>query len=190
MKKSMLAFGLMAITVFLFTGMVGATEEIIGIVTGVDLEAPETSLTLTLEDGSAVMIDLGPVWLYDQAEFTVGDSVTLTGEFVTVGEFVPYTIIIGDGGTTYVLRDEDGTPLWTNQGNGNGSGSQNQERNRNREQGTTQNQNQEKEQNQDNTANVENQGNGNGNSYQSGPQDGTGSGSQPQDGTGEQHGRK
>ncbi|GEM_PF-1373417 len=67
MKKSILFFGLLVITVFLFTGigvaqnnpvttdelgklLIGETEQINGTISEIDLEAPHSSLTLTLED--------------------------------------------------------------------------------------------------------------------------------------------
>lgn len=69
---------------------------------------------LTLEDGSALRVDSGNQYFLKTLGLTLqgGESVTIIGYWMETDFFVAAQIT-PDGGTTYVLRDEFGRPLWS-----------------------------------------------------------------------------
>lgn len=69
---------------------------------------------LTLDDGSTLRVDSGNQYFLKTLGLTLkgGESVTIVGYWMQADFFVAAQITL-DGGTTYVLRDEFGRPLWS-----------------------------------------------------------------------------
>ncbi|MGQ9473136.1 MAG: hypothetical protein ACUVRN_03705, partial [Candidatus Caldatribacteriaceae bacterium] len=95
--------------------LTGEQESFTGTVTAVDLDAPETSLTLQIGEEN-IVVELGPVWNLEEFSVQVGDILTVNGEKVSEGKVVAYSISRVDANgnmVTLTLRDENGKPIWS-----------------------------------------------------------------------------
>ncbi|WP_369018227.1 hypothetical protein QBE54_10935 [Thermatribacter velox] len=101
----------------------GKVVEVSGAIEKLDLEAPQTEITIVTNDGDTVEVELGPVWFLEGLNLEIGDLITVSGEWVDEDTIVAYQL--KEGETTLTLRSEDGTPLWS----GNAEESQPEERN-------------------------------------------------------------
>ncbi|MDI3531332.1 MAG: hypothetical protein PWP60_1181 [Candidatus Atribacteria bacterium] len=101
----------------------GEIVEISGTIQSLDLEAPQTEITIVTSDGNTVEVELGPVWFLEGLNAKPGDPITISGEWVDEDTVVAYELQMDDIPLT--LRNEDGTPLWS----GNAEESQPEERN-------------------------------------------------------------
>jgi hypothetical protein len=92
-------------------------------------EVDDFGLTLVLDDGSEVYVELGPpsYWQAQGVELAIGDVVTIDGFAGDMG-YHAAVVTTADGEEIY-LRTEDGQPLWSggaasgngqNRGGGNG----------------------------------------------------------------------
>jgi hypothetical protein len=77
----------------------------------------DTDLVLRTETGD-FLVGLGPAYYREQAGFTIrpGDELEISG-FNEVEEFKAATVQNSTTGTSIVLRDEGGHPMWAGQGN-------------------------------------------------------------------------
>ena len=89
----------------------GEIVEISGTIQSLDLEAPQTEITIVTSDGNTVEVELGPVWFLEGLNLEIGDLITVSGEWVDEDTIVAYQL--KEGETTLTLRSEDGTPLWS-----------------------------------------------------------------------------
>lgn len=89
----------------------GEVVEISGTIESLDLEAPQAEITVVLADEQRVKVELGPIWFVKELNAEVGDSITVSGEWVDENTMVAYQLKMN--GTSFSLRNEDGTPLWS-----------------------------------------------------------------------------
>ena len=101
----------------------GKVVEISGTIKSLDLEAPQAEIIVLLADEKRVKVELGPVWFVKELNAKVGDSITVSGEWVDENTMVAYELKMND--TSFSLRNEDGTPFWS------GNAQRNQTRQRN-----------------------------------------------------------
>lgn len=96
----------------------GATT-VHGVVNSVDL----TGMSVTLDDGSLLYVDLGNSRYSQSIGFapTVGEGVTINGFPGDQGLYSAITVTVDSTGAIYTFRSETGQPLWSG-GNGNGQG--------------------------------------------------------------------
>jgi hypothetical protein len=84
-------------------------------------ELGDVGMTVTLEDGSPVYVELGPSFYWQgQGTLAVGDAITIDG-FYNGDQYHAASITQADG-TVLALRSEAGQPLWSG-GASNGGGS-------------------------------------------------------------------
>ena len=93
--------------------LTGKTVEISGTIQAIQVSFPRLEMKVDV-NGKIVDVELGPIGQYDYKDFQVGNSITLTGEYVWENVFVPYSIKVNE--KTYELRDDDGRPLWAGKG--------------------------------------------------------------------------
>jgi hypothetical protein len=96
----------------------GATT-IHGVVNSYDL----TGLSLTLDDGTSLYVQLGNTRYSQSIGFApqIGEGVTVTGFTGDQAMFSAITVTLDSTGVAYSFRDESGRPLWAG-GNGKGNG--------------------------------------------------------------------
>lgn len=83
-------------------------------------ELGDVGMTVTLEDGSPVYVELGPSYYWqEQGTLAVGDAITIDG-FYNGDQYHAASITQADG-TVLALRSETGQPLWSG-GASNGGG--------------------------------------------------------------------
>jgi hypothetical protein len=88
---------------------------------GTVLSVNEDEVVVEIDDASQIVIE-GRAWSFAQQQgFTLnaGDAVTVTG-FYEDGEFKVGQIDLTARQTTIALRDENGRPMWSGQGQGGG----------------------------------------------------------------------
>jgi len=96
----------------------GATT-VQGVVNSVDL----TGMSVTLDDGSLLYVDLGNSRYIQSIGFApaVGEGLTIYGFPGDQALYSAITITVDSTGAVYTFRSETGQPLWSG-GNGNGQG--------------------------------------------------------------------
>ena len=97
-----------------------------GIVNSFDL----TGINVTLDDGTALYVQLGNLRYNQSIGFApaVGEGVTINGFPGNQGLYSAITVTIDSTAQTYTFRDSNGSPMWSGgngQGGGNGTGSGN-----------------------------------------------------------------
>ncbi|MCD6156710.1 MAG: hypothetical protein J7J32_06705 [Candidatus Atribacteria bacterium] len=89
----------------------GEIVEISGTIESLDLEAPQAEITVALANEKGVKVELGPIWFVKELNAKVGNSITVSGEWVDENIMVAYQLKMN--GASLSLRNEDGTPLWS-----------------------------------------------------------------------------
>ena len=86
-------------------------------IAGTVVQAPDTGIDMILETAAGeVLIGTGPGYLAEQGfVIVVGDAVTVVGTWENE-EFKAAEITLSADGTSIVLRDEWGRPLWSGAG--------------------------------------------------------------------------
>jgi len=86
-----------------------------GTISAIDGEEP----TLTLDDGTELMLGLGPTFYREEVGFApeIGDEMTVVG-FYEDGEFKVASVLTEDG-DLIIFRDEFGRPMWAGRGRNN-----------------------------------------------------------------------
>lgn len=100
---------------------ISGTSTVHGVVVSVDL----TGLSLTLDDGTALYVQLGNSSYNQSIGFAplAGESVTVLGFPGDQGLFSAISVTLDASGVTYSFRSETGQPLWSGgKGNGRGNG--------------------------------------------------------------------
>lgn len=98
---------------------IAGTTIVHGTVVSFDL----TGLSITLDDGNALFVQLGQSRYSQSIGFApqVGEGVTVYGFPGDQGLFSAITVTLDSTGQVYTFRDESGRPLWAG-GNGKGNG--------------------------------------------------------------------
>ena len=89
--------------------LTGKTIDLSGTIQAIDFTPPQIEIKVDV-DGKVIKVELGPVRQYDPKDFQIGASISLTGEYIADGVFLPYSFKVND--KTYELRDADGYPIW------------------------------------------------------------------------------
>ncbi len=102
---------------------ISAATTVHGVVNSVDL----TGMSVTLDDGTALYIDLGNSHYIQSIGFApaAGEGVTIHGFPGDQGLYSAITVTIDSTAQIYAFRDANGSPMWSGgngQGGGNGNG--------------------------------------------------------------------
>jgi len=94
-------------------------------VTGTFTNLTRPNVTLKTDDGTEYLIHIGPVWFWDENKYSINSNsaAEIYGKLESDKKEI-YAYTIKQDGATIKLADDNGNPLWWNNGKGKNRGNE------------------------------------------------------------------